>query len=251
MARVAGLWRHPIKSLGREILHEVTLTKGQTMPWDRHWAVTHHDTKWNADDPRWIMCRNFMITVATPGLAGIWAELDEPTRTLTLRHDTIGSHTFCPDDPAEISGFLNWVMPLCPPDKRQPSGVVAAPGRGMTDTSFPSISIMNMATHRAFEGRLGRKLELERWRGNIWLDGPAPWEEFEWTGQTVRVGTAELEVQEPIRRCMATAANPRTGLRDTDTLSVLRETWDHQHNGVYAVVSKTGKDAVNDKVEVL
>lgn len=251
MISVAALWRHPIKSHGREALDSVTLTEGQTMPWDRHWAVTHEDSKWDADDPRWIMCRNFMIGVATPGLAGIWAQLDEATGTITLTHDRIGSHTFRPDDKADTAGFLHWVMPLCPPDKRQPQSIVAAPGRGMTDTSFASISIMNTATHRAFEGRLGRKLESERWRGNIWLDGPAPWEEFEWTGRTIRIGQAELEVQEPIRRCMATAANPRTGLRDTDTLAVLRDEWDHQHFGVYAVVTKTGSVAVNDTVEVL
>ena len=59
MAHVASLWRHPIKSHGREKLDAVTLIEGQTMPWDRHWAVTHEDSKWVADDPRWIMCRNF------------------------------------------------------------------------------------------------------------------------------------------------------------------------------------------------
>ena len=94
MSTVAALWRHPIKSHGREALTEVTLTEGQTMPWDRHWAVQHEASKFNADDPRWVMCRNFMIGVATPGLAGIWAELDEATATITLRHDALGSHTF-------------------------------------------------------------------------------------------------------------------------------------------------------------
>ena len=251
MAHVASLWRHPIKSHGRENIKQVTLTKGQTMPWDRHWAVIHEDSKWQSDDPRWIMCRNFMIGVATPGLAGIWAKLDEATGTITLTHDRIGSHTFRPDDPDDLAGFVHWVMPLCPPDKRQPQQIVAAPSRGMTDTSFRSVSIMNMSTHRAFEQRLGRKLELERWRGNNWNEGPTPWEEFEWTGQTVRIGEAELEIQEPIRRCMATAANPRTGLRDTDTLGLLKEAWDHQHFGVYATVTKTGRIAANDTVEVL
>ncbi|WP_342077133.1 MOSC domain-containing protein [Yoonia sp. SS1-5] len=251
MTRVAALWRHPIKSHGREAIETVALTAGQTMPWDRHWAVTHADHKFDQADPRWVMCRNFMITVATPGLAGIWATLDEAAGEITLRHDDLGSHRFNPDDPDQIAGFLAWVMPLCPADQRVPTGIVAVPARGMTDTSFPSISIMNTATHRAVEGRLGRKLEPERWRGNIWLDGPAAWEEFEWTGKTIRIGTAELDIQEPIRRCKATMANPRTGHRDTDTLGILREAWDHQHFGVYATVTKSGTISLNDIAEVL
>ncbi|MEO1640808.1 MAG: MOSC N-terminal beta barrel domain-containing protein [Pseudomonadota bacterium] len=251
MSRVAEIWRHPIKSHGREALEEVTLTAGQTMPWDRHWAVTHEASKFDHDKPRWVMCRNFMIGVATPGLTGIWAKLDTDGVTLTLTHADLGSLTFCPDDPAEVVGFLTWVMPLCPADKRTPTGIVKAPGRGMTDSSFPSVSIMNKATHAAVEAQLGHPLQHQRWRGNIWLDGPAAWEEFDWTGLTLRLGEAELKVEEPIRRCMATAANPHTGKRDTDTLGALRNGWDHQHFGVYATVTKGGRVAVNDTLDIL
>ena len=41
MINVAALWRHPIKSHGREALQTVALTAGQTMPFDRTWAVMH------------------------------------------------------------------------------------------------------------------------------------------------------------------------------------------------------------------
>ena len=251
MVHVAALWRHPIKSHGREQLQSVALTEGQTMPWDRHWAVTHEANKFDSADPRWVMCRNFMIGVATPGLAGIWASLDETSKTVTLRHDDIGTHVFQPDNPDDWAGFLHWVLPLCPADKRQPTGIVSVPQRGMTDTVYPTISIMNLATHKAVEDHLGHPLEYERWRGNIWLEGASAWEEFDWTGRKVQIGEAEVEVKEPIRRCMATAANPHSGKRDVDTLGALRDGWDHQHFGVYAVVTKSGNVAVNDSVEVL
>ena len=39
--RVTALWRHPIKSHGREALTRARLTAGATMPWDRTWAVAH------------------------------------------------------------------------------------------------------------------------------------------------------------------------------------------------------------------
>ncbi len=251
MATVSALWRHPIKSHGREALDAVTLVAGQTMPWDRHWAVTHEKSKFDADNPEWVMCRNFMIGASTAGLAGIWAELDEATATVTLRHVDLGEITFSPDDPADVARFVTWVSPVCPPGKLQPAGIVKAPGRGMTDSAFPSISIVNEASHKAVAGRLGRPLEMERWRGNIWFDGSAPWEEFEWIDQDLRIGEAILRVHERIERCNHTKSNPRTGKRDTDTLAVLRDGWDHQDFGIYAEVTTGGNVRVGDKVEVI
>jgi len=42
MTEVRALWRHPIKSHGREALTSVTLTAGQAMPGDRLWAVARN-----------------------------------------------------------------------------------------------------------------------------------------------------------------------------------------------------------------
>ena len=75
MAHVAALWRHPIKSHGREALAQVTLTAGQTMPWDRHWAVLHDDAQVDSENPAWAVFKNFMIGAATPGLLWITTAL--------------------------------------------------------------------------------------------------------------------------------------------------------------------------------
>ena len=109
---------------------------------------------------------------------------------------------------------------------------------------------MNESSHRAVSQKLGRPLETERWRGNIWFDGMAPWEEFDWIGKKVRVGGTLLAVHERIERCMHTTANPQTGARDADTLGALEQGWDHRDFGVYAEVIEGGPIAVGDKVEV-
>ena len=54
---VTALWRHPIKSHGRESLDHITMTPGQTMPGDRIWAVAHEASK--ADGSEWVPCNNF------------------------------------------------------------------------------------------------------------------------------------------------------------------------------------------------
>ena len=85
---VTQLWRHPIKSHGREALDAVSLVAGQALPWDRFWAVQHDQSK--HDGEGWAECMNFMIGTRTPGLAGLWATLDEGKREITLRHEKLG-----------------------------------------------------------------------------------------------------------------------------------------------------------------
>ncbi|MGJ8545781.1 MAG: MOSC domain-containing protein [Sulfitobacter sp.] len=255
MMQVAKLYRHPIKSHGREAVEKVTLTAGQTMPWDRTWAVTHDTSKFDSAAPAWARCRNFMIGTLTPALAGIWATLDEDSRSLTLTHRDLEPLRFCPDDPADQLRFLAWAAPLCPADRPQPTGIASVPGRGMTDSAFPSISIMNLASHADVAAGMAtdtaQPLELERWRGNIWLDGAPAWAEHDWLGGSLRIGGAVLAIRERIRRCMHTAANPHSGTRDADTLGRLTSGFGHQDFGIYAEVIETGDVALGDRAEVL
>jgi uncharacterized protein YcbX len=251
MAAVTALWRHPLKSHGRETLQQVTLTKGQTMPWDRHWAVTHEATKFQIDAPAWEKCRNFMIGSQNPGVAGIWSHLDEASGTLTLRHPDIGEIKFQPDTAEGEAAFLAWAAPIYEADKRTATAIVSNPARGMTDTPEATISIMTQASHKAIEDYFGHPVSPERWRGNIWLDGSAAWEEQDWIGKHIRIGNTVLAVTAPVVRCMATTANPATGRRDLATLAALRDGWDHQNFGIYAEVITSGDIAIGDTYEVL
>ncbi len=241
---VTCLWRHPIKSHGRESLDQVTMTPGQTMPGDRVWAVAHEASE--ADGSEWVPCVNFSRGAKAPKLIAISAQLQGDR--VTLQHPERPALSFAPDTQQEA--FLDWVKPLMPADRAASARIVRVPGRGMTDSDFPSISLCNMASHRAVEQRLGRDLSIARWRGNIWFDGLPLWEEFDWLDRDIRIGDAVLRVRERITRCLATAANPETGERDADTLGALKS-WDHQDFGVYAEVLEGGTIRLGDKVQVL
>lgn len=250
MTRVAALWRHPIKSHGREAIPSVALVKDQAMPWDRHWAVWHDNARLTPEAPEWVPCQNFMIGTRVPGLAGIWAMLDEDAARITLRHPDLGALSFSPD--TEADRFLTWIAPLCPPDRARPVGIVRMGPRGATDTDYPSVTLMNRASHRAVASAMGRDgLEPERWRGNIWLDGPEPWAERDWIGREIRVGGAVLRVEEEVQRCLHTAANPVTGMRDADTLGTLEARFGHRNFGIYARVVQSGPVALDDKVDLI
>ncbi|WP_299356436.1 MOSC domain-containing protein [uncultured Shimia sp.] len=244
-ALVSALWRHPIKSHGRESLDRVELTAGQTMPWDRRWAVAHEASK--ADGSGWVPCVNFSRGAKAPALMAISARTDEALNTVTLSHPKLGQFTFDPDK--QFLGFLDWVRPLMPADRAQSAKIVRVDGVGMTDTRFPSISLLNAASNDALADQMQTDLAMERWRGNIVMQGLEPWAEKGWIGKTVKIGSVELEIHEEITRCLATTANPNTGVRDADTLGTLN-TLGHQEFGVYGVVTKSGSISVGDAIEV-
>ncbi len=246
MPCVQALWRHPIKAHGREALQSVTLTKGQTIPWDRRWAVAHALAK--SDGRAWAPCANYSRGSKVPELMAINARCDEATGVVTLSHPERPDLSFDPDrDEAE---FLQWVAPIMPPERTQSAHIHRVPGRGMTDTDYPSVSLINLASHAEVAAKLGQDISPLRWRCNIHIKGLEPWAEDGWIGKTLRLGEAELRIREPILRCMATTANPKTGVRDADTLGTLNTNWKHQNFGVYAEVIGSGDIRVGDLVEV-
>lgn len=247
MTRVSALWRHPIKGHGRESLDRVTLTEGQTMPWDRRWAVAHELAQ--VDGKEWVPCANFSRGSKVAALMAINAVADETAGKVTITHPDQPTLTLDPD--REEQAFLDWVRPLMPENRAQSARIVRVEGRGMTDTDYPSISLLNLASNDDLAARMDQEISALRWRGNIHLEGLGAWEEFDWIGKTIRIGSVELAVREPIERCLATTANPATGMRDADTLGALKSNWGHQNFGVYAVVTKTGEIALGDAVTVL
>ncbi|MCW3780617.1 MOSC domain-containing protein [Defluviimonas salinarum] len=246
---VASLQRHPLKSHGREALSAVTLTAGAGLPWDRRWAVAHDAAK--IVEGEWSPCQNFSRGSKAPNLMAINARLDEATATLTLSHPDRPDLAFRPDEAADVARFLDWVRPLCPADRAQPARIYGVDGRGMTDTDYPSVSLISLASNRALGEHLGVALSPLRWRGNIWLEGLRPWEERDWIGRRLRLGTAVLEIVEPKERCLATTANPATGRRDADTLQALRAIHGDQDFGLYAKVIESGSASVGDRAELL
>lgn len=245
--RIETIRRYPIKSHGSQSLDAVQVSAGTTLPWDRFWAVAHDAAK--IEEGTWAPCVNFSRGSKAPSLAAIRLELNEDGPQVTLTHPERAPLTFNPD----IDGrrFLEWVAPLVPKDRAQPARIVRAADRGMTDTPEPSISLNSATSHRMVEQKLGRELSPLRWRGNFWIEGLGPWEEFEWIGRRVRIGGTEFEVISRIERCMATTSNPDTGNRDADTLGALEDGWGHRDFGVYAVALTSGPVVLGDTVEVL
>lgn len=241
MAVLAAIWRHPVKGVGAERLAGAELVPDRPVPGDRAWAVLTGSAR---DTGTWQPCRNFARGAHAPQLMAV---------TVETRGDRMAfAHPRRPGieiDPASDGDvLLDWIAPLWPAERSAPTALIRAPEGGMTDSDFPSVSILGLPSLNALSQAAGRPTDPRRFRGNLWLDGLAPWEEFDLVGKTLRTGEAELEVVERIERCRATEANPDTGERDTDTLALLRDRFGHRDFGVFARVVRPGRIALGEEV---
>ncbi|MDQ2095598.1 MOSC domain-containing protein [Rhodalgimonas zhirmunskyi] len=246
MSTLARIWRHPIKGIGAEELGEVTLAPGLPVPGDRAYAVL---TGTAEDTGAWQPCRNFARGCYGPELMAITAHTDADGR-ITLRHPARPELTI---DPAtDGAALIDWLTPIYPPERPAPHTLIKAPEIGMADSSTPAtISVLGTASLAALSEKAGQPLDQRRFRGNLWIDGLAPFEELSLVGRTLRIGDAELEFHKRIERCRATEANPDTGTRDVDTLRHLREGWGHTDFGITALVRKPGRIAPGMEVTVV
>lgn len=251
MAALSDIFRHPIKAHGSERLSSVALSREATLPWDRVWAIAHTNSQ--VDGRTWARCGNFTRGANVPSLMAIRCTFDEATGQITLTHPDRPDLTAHPDHDGEA--IIDWVAPIVPGEARQPERVVRAAsadeGQGLTDNPSPYVSVLNHASLRALSQKAGRELSMLRFRGNLWVDGAAPWEEFDWVGKEIRLGDATLQVEERIDRCLATTVDPDTGRRDTPVLDLLEEGWGHIDFGVFARVTSPGTVRIGDTVEAV
>lgn len=238
------IWRYPIKGIGAERLRSVDLSAALPLPLDRAWAVLEDGG--DASDG-WRSCRNFLRGAKGPSLMAITCAVDGDL--IHLQHPDRPDISIQPgrDDAA----LFDWLAPIYPENRPKAAALVQSPPEGMADVSFASISILNPSSLRALGQKLGQDLDRRRFRGNLWVDGLAPWEEFDLVGKILHIGDTRLEVMETITRCRSTEANPVTGLRDANPLKALQDGWGHQNFGVNAMVRIGGQIKTGDAVAVL
>lgn len=250
--RVAEIYRHPLKAIGREALTSAELTPGKVLPWDRAFAIAHEKSRAEDLAQPWAKKMNFLRGVTGPELMAVTCAFDEMALRLHLSHPRLADLEISLSDLQDETALIAWLVQIWPEDAPSPTRLIHHKGAAQTDVPAPWIAINSLASHQQVAEKLGAPdLSIHRWRGNIWIDGFAPWAEFDWTGRGIRIGATELKVAQRITRCKATMANPETGQRDLDTLGALEAGWDHTDFGIYAEVTQGGEIRPGDMVEVI
>ncbi len=95
--------------------------------------------------------------------------------------------------------------------------LAAPPQYRFTDSPTGYVSLINRASVQMLEDDLGVPVDPLRFRGNLLVDGLAPFAELDMVGQVIEAPSGlRLKVTKRTVRCAATNVDPSTGLRDLD-----------------------------------
>ena len=112
-----------------------------------------------------------------------------------------------------------------------------------------SVSLLNIQSINDFQNKIGKEIEIPRFRGNICIDGIKPWEEQEWVGKIIKINNVSFKVEKKIPRCVAINLKPKTDDNSLNLLQALKKIYNHFDMGIYLSALDDGKIEVGNKIE--
>lgn len=249
--RIEYLYRYPVKGLSAEALEAAEVQEAKAIPWDRAFALAQGDADFDPAQPKWLPKQNFMCGQAIARTALLQCLFEARSGRLTITAPSgagVSANALTPAGREEIGRFL---ADFLGPEARGTPRFHHIPGHVFSDSRIPVISLINLASLRELEARVGARRHRRRFRANVWFTGTPAWSEFDWLGRELQLGGAVLRVLKRIPRCAATEVNPLTAERDAHPVAELREHFGHGDLGVYAEVIEGGTFAVGDGIELL
>ncbi len=250
---IESLYRYPVKGLTPEKLAVASLDPGRCIPFDRAFALAHGDAALDTANPAWIQKVNFLCLAKNPAAARLRTAFDEASGLLKI-HDPEGADITASPFTAEGCAVLTtYLTAFLGPEARFGADGKAPqfhyfPAHSFCDHKTQVVSLIGLGSLAALEAAVGSPRDKRRFRANIYVEGLKPWEEFDWLGQTLSIGSVKLLVQERIDRCPATMVNPDTAEKDANPAKELRDHFGHIDMGVFAEVLNQGEISPGDSI---
>lgn len=280
--RAARLFRFPVKGFPAEELTEARVVRDRGIRGDRIAAFTNGSLdvpadawhsysaftvlKNDTDLQKWQVAATLPEATDTESAIESGPDdrnstveaADHDSATVTLTAPTGESTTFSTGDDQGRAASASFLSERIPPQGTFPRCLAVA-DQGMFDSQRSGISLINPATVAAIaetdEGRaaLGTdndELDPLRFRGNVLVEGLAPFEEFALIGSIIRLGGVRLAIRSTIERCPATTVNPTTTEVDVNVPRLLNSACGHLHCGIYGQILETGDVRAGDEITV-
>ncbi len=240
--RIAHLYRYPVKGLSPERVASAELETSGFFPGDRLYAIENGPSGFNEVAPRHLPKIAYLMLMRNEALARLQTRFDGATHSLTVAHEDRPPVSYDLGSRPGRDALAAFMKNFLPQELRgEPRVLEAPPGYRFTDSRTGFVSLINLASVRAIESFVGSAVDPLRFRGNVVIDGLAPWAELDLVGRIVEApGGARLKVTCRTQRCAATNVDPQTGFRDLAIPRTLDERLGHRDCGVYAEVIAGG-----------
>src|SRR5882724_2789001 len=239
-ARIASLYRYPVKGLTPEPMPRVALEIGQTLPADRRYAIENGPSGFDPAAPAWLHKSHYLMLMRNERLAGLQTHYEDESHLLIIRRDgevAARGDLETAEGRAAIEAFFaaNFTSELKGPPK-----VLSGGGHSFSDVAKKVVSIINLGSLRAIENMVGLPVHPLRFRANLYVEGWPAWREFDLLGETLAIGDSRLKVVKRINRCAAINVDPDTAARDLQIPQALMRRLGHSECGIYAEVIRGG-----------
>jgi hypothetical protein len=111
-----------------------------------------------------------------------------------------------------------------------------------------SISLINIKSIEDFQNKINQKIEFQRFRGNIYIDGIDAWEEQNWIGKIIKINDVSFKVEKNIPRCVAINLKPNSDDRSLNLLQSLKKNYNNFDMGIYLTALSDGKVNTAEKI---
>ena len=113
-----------------------------------------------------------------------------------------------------------------------------------------SVSLLNINSINDFQKKIGKEIEIPRFRGNICMDGIKAWEEREWIGKIIKINNVSFKVEKNIPRCVAINLKPKTDDNSLNLLQSLKKTYNHFDMGIYLTALDDGSISLGNSINL-
>jgi uncharacterized protein YcbX len=251
MARIAAIYRYPVKGLSAQPLASVTVAPGKTIPFDRAYAIENGPSKFDPAGPRHLPKISFLMLMRNERLAALRSTFDETDCRLTISENgrlTCEGNLGTAAGRRAVESFFDRRFTA---ELRGPARLLSADGHSFSDTSAKVLSLVSLASLRDFEQRLGRAVNPLRFRANLYVDDLPAWSEFDWVGKRIAAGETVLEAVGSIDRCAATDVDPATAERNLAVPQSLMQAYGHGDCGIYLNVEKGGRIEIGNALRLV
>lgn len=267
MLRLSALYRYPLKSGKGEALQQIGLDK-LGLDGDRRWMLVDEasgrfltqravaqmsqlSALWNAEGG---------LTLQAPGHPAIDIALpgnDAELRGVTIWRDTLRVPDAGDAAAAWVSQFIGKPTRLVQIPLERARTTEAGFGKDDDQVAFADgfpLLLIGQASLEDLSQRVGRPLEMLRFRPNLVIEGSEAFAEDRW--KRIRIGEVEFRVVKSCSRCILTTIDPQTGERSADreplaTLQKYRAEADGAMFGQNLVNDGSGRLEVGMPVTVL
>lgn len=225
--RLSALYRYPLKSARGETLQQIGLDK-LGLQGDRRWMLVDEASG------RFLTQRAVArmsqlsalyndqggLTLSAAGFTSLEVPLPDAAaalRGVTIWQDSLRVPDAGDEAAAWVSEFVGKPTRLVQVPLERARSTAAGYGRDDDQVAFADgfpLLLIGQASLDDLSSRVGRPLEMLRFRPNLVIEGSQAFAEDQW--RRIRIGDLEFRVVKPCSRCILTTIDPQTGERSAD-----------------------------------